>query len=233
MIRNTATPPRIASTVTAAITVALEKIRSPGRRRPPVAEARIPPACVVVSVCASTQIEDEWRAPRRGAGPSGRTFGSLVRKSTVRSAADRVDGRCVLLLDPGRDRSRAGVLLSQLLALVADDEVEVGLDEIGRLGRVVLRAAHQVGDQQHRVGARVGRRALDRVGEHILALAQLRVLLRLVEVGGGTLSARGDVGVPDLDLGHAEVTGLALIRVADRALAGLDGLYQPRGLGTG
>jgi hypothetical protein len=53
MIRKIATPARIASTVTAAITAALEKMRSPGRRRPPVAEARIWPACVVVSVWAS------------------------------------------------------------------------------------------------------------------------------------------------------------------------------------
>jgi hypothetical protein len=36
--------------VTAAITAALEKIRSPARREPPEAEARIWPAWVVVSV---------------------------------------------------------------------------------------------------------------------------------------------------------------------------------------
>ncbi len=39
--------------MTPAITAALEKIRSPGRRRPPDAEARIWPAWVVVSVWAS------------------------------------------------------------------------------------------------------------------------------------------------------------------------------------
>jgi hypothetical protein len=53
MIRKSATPPRIASTVTAAITAAFEKILSPGRRLPPLAEARIWPAWVVVSVWAS------------------------------------------------------------------------------------------------------------------------------------------------------------------------------------
>jgi hypothetical protein len=70
MIRKIATPARIASTVTAAITAALEKIRSPGRRLPPLAEARIWPACVVASVRASIYLSDGRRVPRRGAGPS-------------------------------------------------------------------------------------------------------------------------------------------------------------------
>ena len=49
-IRKIATPASSARTVTAAITAALEKILSPGRRLPPDAEARIWPAWVVVSV---------------------------------------------------------------------------------------------------------------------------------------------------------------------------------------
>ena len=43
-IRKIATPASSASTVTPAITAALEKILSPGRRLPPLAEARICPA---------------------------------------------------------------------------------------------------------------------------------------------------------------------------------------------
>ena len=58
-IRKIATPASSASTVTAAITAALEKILSPGRRRPPDADARIWPACVVVSVWASISSETE------------------------------------------------------------------------------------------------------------------------------------------------------------------------------
>ncbi len=50
MIKKSATPASRASTVTPATTAALEKILSPGLRFPPLAEARIWPACVVVSV---------------------------------------------------------------------------------------------------------------------------------------------------------------------------------------
>ena len=52
-IRKIATPASRARIVTPAITATLEKIRSPGRRLPPEADARICPALVVVSRCAS------------------------------------------------------------------------------------------------------------------------------------------------------------------------------------
>src|SRR5262249_29461899 len=104
------------------------------------------------------------------------------------------------------------------------DVGEVGLHQL-RLGVVaVLRAAHQVADQEHWVAARVGRGPFDRVGEHELALAELRVLLRLIEVVRRTLGARGHVRVANLDLGDAQALGLARVGVADGAVAGLDRL---------
>src|SRR3954447_18790606 len=93
-IRKIATPASSARTVTAAIVAPFEKIRSPGRRRPPEAEARIWPAWVVVSAWASMRSgPDRARPPwRRGPVQS-------------ESAADRVDRGLILLLDAGRDRS--------------------------------------------------------------------------------------------------------------------------------
>ena len=74
-IRKIATPASSARTVTEAITAAFEKIRSPGRRLPPLAEARIWPAWVVVSGWASISLG--WRrfggpAPFQAGAPSPR-----------------------------------------------------------------------------------------------------------------------------------------------------------------
>src|SRR3954452_25071241 len=91
-IRKIATPASSARTITAAIVAPFEKIRSPGRRRPPEAEARIWPAWVGLLRGLPCGLS------RTGPRPPG---GGPVQSE---SAADRVDRGLILLLDSGRDR---------------------------------------------------------------------------------------------------------------------------------
>src|SRR5262245_9110966 len=125
MIRKIATPASRAMTVTAAITAALEKIRSPRLRRPPEAPARIWPAWVVVSVWASMLEIGRGPAPSRGA-PDRQLMRSLSEsRSTFGSAGDRVDSRLDVVADARRQRRRARILGRDLLAVGAGDVLEV------------------------------------------------------------------------------------------------------------
>src|SRR4051794_31468795 len=91
--RKIATPASRARIVTAAMIARFEKIRSPGRRRPPEAPARIWPAFVVVSRCAC---------------------------ASKPLAADRVYRGLDLLASRRGERGGAGVIGRDRLAVLAD-----------------------------------------------------------------------------------------------------------------
>src|SRR5262245_13641175 len=118
VMRKTATPASSARIVTAAITAALLKIRSPRRRRPPDAAARIWPALVVVS----TEL----------------TAGDLF---------DRPDCGFYFFGQFGGERSGARGFRGQFLPFRTDRVFEVGLHQGCFVSGLVFGAADQRGDQ--------------------------------------------------------------------------------------
>src|SRR4051812_10312246 len=191
--RKMATPARTTRISAPDATVAPEKIRSPRRT---TGRDQTPGACGAAD--SSTVV----LTALRGQGSGGR-------------AADGLDGRLDLGADGVRERGGAGVVGSLLLAVGGGDVLQVRLHEVGLLGVVVLGAGHRVGDEHDRVRAGLRRRALEVVREDVLA--RVLALLGGVEDLRGGLRVGLDELAADADLDLAEVAGLALVGVADRA----------------
>src|SRR4051794_29379038 len=115
------------------------------------------------------------RSPRRPGWKSGRGSGLWMLAALTKASpggglglarGDRVDGRLQRRPQLVADRGRAGVLGRGVLTLGVDDVARERLDDRA-LGRVVvLRARHQVRDEDDRIDVRRGRRAVQRVREH-------------------------------------------------------------------
>src|SRR5690606_8759160 len=93
-----------------------------------------------------------------------------------------------------------------LLALVADDVGQPGLDELGGLGVVVLGAGQLVGREDDRVGTGLLGVALD-VGGVVVLAAVLDLGGGLEDLGGG-LGARADPVLAHLDLRGGQLSDL-------------------------
>src|SRR4051812_13918612 len=224
--RKTATPARTARMSRAAPVAVPAKTLSPTRRvgvRTAIASRVSNSAALKGSPFRGLT---GWHGPGSARALPGPESDASARGSAPRS--DRVDGGLDLLAQLVADRRRAGVLGRGVLALRADDVAVERLDQLALVGRVVLRAGDLVGDERDRIRARD--RAVELEREHVLA--GVRALLGLVQDGGGSVGRRRDVLAADLDLGDAELAGLAVVGVADRALAVLDGVdYAGRALG--
>src|SRR4051794_5657629 len=218
--RKVATPARTTRIRIPAPVALPENRRSPIRRT-----VRRAGACEVVVTPAPRArdggFEGSPPGPGRPDGPGrrGRPGPPVSRSESLRR--DRVDRLLALLAQGVRDRRGAGLVGRGLLAVRADHVALEGLDQLGGVGVVVLDAADVVADEDQRVLALVGRRPVDVVGEVVLPTTGLD--LRAFDDRGGTLGGRRHPVAADLDVGDAELTGLALVGVADRALTGLHG----------
>src|SRR6478609_2805183 len=171
--------------------------------------------------------------PPRG-GPAGVRAGGAAdgsRRPPLPRWSGRQGDRVDRGLDVGaqgvRDRRGARGRLGGRLALGGRDVGRERLDQVDVVLRVVGLADDQVRGEDQRVGAGLGRGAVD-VDHDVTLLA--RVVARGdVEGGRGGLLRRGDELVADLDGDLAERAGLRGVRVADGALAALDGLDQAGG----
>src|SRR3954453_10140066 len=198
--RNRATPASVARMITPAQMARPRKTRSP--TTPPAGPPR-------TTDCRSST-------------GAALTSSQLLRGSLA--AGDGVDGRLDLRPHGVAVRGRAGVLRGRVLAVGADDVVQIGLDRRRLAGVGVLRAGHGVGHQHDRVRAGLGRRAVEVVREDVLA----RIVGLLGELDDlcGRLGRRADPFLAHLDLRLAERTRLGFVGVADRALAGLHGIHH-------
>src|SRR3954453_9236 len=113
------------------------------------------------------------RSPLRApCEPKRRPLGSISATLTALAplaGRDGVDRGLDLLAQRVAQRSRAGVLGAGLLALRADDVLQVSAHERALGGVLVLGAGDRVGDEDDRVRGRVLRRAGDREREDVLA----------------------------------------------------------------
>src|SRR5690349_18454741 len=215
-IRKTATPARTTRINRAALVAVPAKILSPTRR----VGVRTAIASRVSNSAALKRSPFRGLTGQQGPGSAWALPGPQSHASRGASAprSDRVDGGLDLLAQLVADRRRARVLGRGVLALRADDVLVERLDQLALVRRVVLGAGDLVRDERDRIRAGDGAIQLER--EHVLA--GVRALLGLVQDSGGGVGRRRDVFVADLDLRDAELAGLAVVGVADGALAVLD-----------
>src|SRR4051794_37456902 len=229
-IRKTATPASTARMRMPAAVAPPENNRSPSRRTERLGGA----GCVVVVTPAPRAVGGHrhgachrsgcpnGQGRRKTPGPIAGCPGSL--------GGDRVHRLLVLLPDGVRDGRGARLLGRRLLTVRADHVAQEGLEQVG-LVPGVLEAADVVTDQDDRVLVGRGGRPVD--VQRVVVLAAPGLHLRRLHDGSRGLGRGCDVVGADLDLRDPEALGLALVDVADRALAGLQCADHPGGLRTG
>src|SRR6476661_10172170 len=215
MARKTNTAARAARIAIPALSARREKTRSPSRAfaRAVSSATTVVATCYLIQGCHAPVRRTEssvrrtrcWAVRGRAPGPDGS------------AGRDRVDDALGLLGDRAGERRGTGLLRRGLLALVGHDVGEVALHEVG-LGLVLVGlAGDEVAQQDDGVGAGLGAGAVD-VDGHVDVGATLGGRGRLDD-DGSALGGRGDVLLADLDRDDGEVTDLALVGVADRAVA--------------
>src|SRR5699024_7409680 len=125
------------------------------------------------------------------------------------------------------DRGGARVLGGDLLPLLGDHEGGVGGHRVAGGLVLVGPAQREVGDQDDRVDALLGRGAIQ-LDDDVVLLTTLLARGDVDGLGGG-LGAVLDELVTHLDRGGADVAGLRGVGVAHGAVAGLDGGDQTVG----
>src|SRR3954471_4965819 len=232
-IRKTATPASTARMRMPAAVAPPENNRSPSRR----AEGRGGWAGLV-AWWSSLLLRGAVGGHRHGAcrrsgwptGPGRRRTPRAVTGSPGSLGGDRVHRLLVLLSDGVRDGRGPRLLGGRLLTVRADHVAQEGLEQVG-LVRGVLEAADVVTDEDDRVLVGRGGGPVD--VQRVVVLAAPGLHLRRLHDGSRGLGRGRDVVGADLDLRDPEALGLALVDVADRALAGLQCADHPGGLRTG